>query len=169
DREIWRLNKAVEDLVLASSIDKGLLRELLHMAQQRKVEQEKWHALDVKVPEFAPWAPFGFTRLERTLTYAMQVESNYDKSYSQVEVNRAVASLNKSINTMRPGNLAEMEDLRPLSALLRRAGTLNESTSIELKEAVAFAQMVMKYVGDGSGTHDMIATAVERMKKATGK
>lgn len=169
DRETWRLNKAVEDLVLASSVDKGLLRELLHMVQQRKVEQEKWHALDVKVPEFAPWAPFGFTRLERTLIYAMQVESNRDKNYSQVEVNTAVASLNKSINTMRPGNLAEMEDLRPLSALLRRAGTLNESTGVELKEAVAFAQMVMKYVGDGSGTHDMIATAVERMKKATGQ
>lgn len=169
DRQAWGVKEAVTALVSNSLVDKEGLREVLHMAQERVAEQEKWNQLAVKVPEFAPWAPFGFRRLQHTLAYAQQVDENSNKNYSQVEVNTALASLNKSINTMRPGNLAEMEDLRPLSALLRRAGTLNESTSNELKEAVAFAQMVMKYVGDGSGTHDMIATAVARMRKATGQ
>ena len=67
---------------------------------------------------------------------------------------------------MRPGNLAEMEDLRPLTGLLRRAGTPDESTSAELKEAVEYANMVVKYVTDGSGTHDMISTAVDKLRKA---
>ncbi|MGL5273637.1 MAG: beta-L-arabinofuranosidase domain-containing protein, partial [Phocaeicola sp.] len=169
DKQTFALNEASAQLVLASSVDKSTLNELLVIAQQRKAEQENWNALEVKVPEFAPWAPFGFTRLQYTLEEALRVNQNSGKNYSQVEVNTTVTSLNKSINTMRPGNLAEIEDLRPLSALLRRAGTLNESSSQELKEAVEFAQMVMKYVGDGSGTHDMIATAIERMKKATGQ
>ena len=34
-----------------------------------------------------------------------------------------------AVNTMRPGNLAEMEDLRELSGLLRRAGWPDDNTS----------------------------------------
>ena len=77
-------------------------------------------------------------------------------------------SLNTVINTMRPGNLPEMEDLRPLSALLRRVGTIDDSTDPTLKDAVAFTEMVIKYVADGSGTHDMIETAISRLKSAAG-
>ena len=43
---------------------------------------------------------------------------------------------------------------------------MTAETSAELKDAIEYAQMVMKYVTDGSGTHDMIQTAVERLKKA---
>ena len=78
---------------------------------ERQTNQEKWNALAVKVPEFAPWAHFGFTRLKRTLEHAQNVYFNKDKNYSQGEVNAIVASLNTVINTMRPGNLPEMEDL----------------------------------------------------------
>ena len=67
---------------------------------------------------------------------------------------------------MRPGNLAEMEDLRPLTGLLRRAGTIDEKSPSELREAVEYAEMVKKYVTDGSGTHDMINTAVDKLRKA---
>lgn len=67
---------------------------------------------------------------------------------------------------MRPGNLAEMEDLRELSGLLRRAGWPDENTSAELKDAISYGRMVQKYVTDGSGTHDMIHAAVEKLKKA---
>ena len=67
---------------------------------------------------------------------------------------------------MRPGNLAEVEDLRPLTALLRRAGTPDSTTSDALRKAVDYGQMVVRYVMDGSGTKDMIHAAVERLKKA---
>ena len=85
----------------------------------------------------------------------------------ELEGNTAI--LNRAINTMRPGNLAEMEDLRPLSAFLRRAGWPDETTSTELKDAISYGRMVQKYVTDGSGTHDMINAAVEKLKKATGQ
>ena len=106
--------------------------------------------------------------LKRTLEHAQNVYFNKDKNYSQGEVNAIVASLNTVINTMRPGNLPEMEDLRPLSALLRRVGTIDDSTDPTLKDAVAFTEMVIKYVADGSGTHDMIETAISRLKSAAG-
>lgn len=166
DKQAFLLNEAVTALTPTSSIDKATLKELLNMGLERKTNQEKWNALTVKVPEFAPWARFGFSRLEETLEYAQAVYDNKGKNYSQGEVNSAAAALNTVINTMRPGNLAEMEDLRPLSALLRRAGTVGESTEPVLKEAIEYAEMVVKYVADGSGTHDMIGTAVERLKKA---
>lgn len=169
DRQTLALKDASASLVLAGSINKTALKELLDIAIERQTNQEKWEALAVKVPEFAPWARFGFFRLKQTLEYARNVCGNKDKNYSQGEVNAAIAALNTAINTMRPGNLPEMEDLRPLSALLRRAGIVNESTGTALKEAVAFAQMVMKYVADGSGTHDMIETAIARLKSATGQ
>ena len=104
----------------------------------------------------------------RSLEHAQNVYFNKDKNYSQGEVNAIVASLNTVINTMRPGNLPEMEDLRPLSALLRRVGTIDDSTDPTLKDAVAFTEMVIKYVADGSGTHDMIETAISRLKSAAG-
>lgn len=169
DRQTLSLQDATAALVLAGNIDKKALKELLNIAMERQTSQEKWNALAVKVPEFAPWARFGFSRLKQVSEYAQDVYDNKDKNYSQAEVNAAAATLNAAINTMRPGNLPEMEDLRLLSALLRRAGTVNESTSLALKEAVSFAQMVMKYVVDGSGTHDMIETAVTRLKTATGQ
>lgn len=70
---------------------------------------------------------------------------------------------------MRPGNLAEMEDLRPLNALLRRYGKTDSNSPKDLVEAIDYGKMVMKYVSDGSGTHDMIAAAIEKIKKATGQ
>lgn len=169
DRQTLSLEKAVAALVAADSVDKSALEELLNAAMERKTDQEVWEALAVKVPEYAPWAPFGFLRLTETMEEAQQVYANEGRIHSQGEVNTAAAALNTVINTMRPGNLPELEDLRPLSALLRRAGTVDSSTSPSLKEAVAYAEMVMKYVADGSGTHDMIQTAVARLKAATGQ
>jgi uncharacterized protein len=43
-----------------------------------------------------------------------------------------------------------------------------DSTDPTLKDAVAFTEMVIKYVADGSGTHDMIETAISRLKSAAG-
>jgi hypothetical protein len=35
-----------------------------------------------------------------------------------------------------------------------------------LTEAIEYAEMVVKYVGDGSGTHDMIENAVSKLKQS---
>ena len=150
-------------------IDFTELNSLLNLAAGRKADQEKWNALSQKVPEYAPWAPFGYERMQKVMAQAQELVAKGKKKVTQDELEGTTAILNRAINTMRPGNLAEMEDLRPLSALLRRAGWPNETTSTELKDAISYGRMVQKYVTDGSGTHDMINAAVEKLKKATGQ
>lgn len=147
-------------------IDFTELNSLLNLAAERKADQEKWNALSQKVPEYAPWAPFGYERMQKVMAQAQELVSKGKKKVTQDELEGTTAILNRAINTMRPGNLAEMEDLRELSGLLRRAGWPDDNTSAELKEAISYGRMVQKYVTDGSGTHDMIHAAVEKLKKA---
>lgn len=132
-------------------VDKSELQSLIKMAEERVAEQDKW-------------APNGYWRLVKALDDAKMVNDS-NAPLTQKKVNGATAKLNKAINTMRPGNLAEMEDLRPLTGLLRRAGKVDDTTSPALKEAVEYGEMVVKYVTDGSGTHDMINTAVDKLRK----
>ena len=147
-------------------IDFTELNSLLNLAAERKSDQEKWNALSQKVPEYAPWAPFGYERMQKVMAQAQELVAKGKKKVTQDELEGTTAILNRAINTMRPGNLAEMEDLRELSGLLRRAGWPDDNTSDELKEAISYGRMVQKYVTDGSGTHDMIHAAVEKLKKA---
>lgn len=147
-------------------IDFTELNSLLNLAAERKADQEKWNALSQKVPEYAPWAPFGYERMQKVMAQAQELVAKGKKKVTQDELEGTTAILNRAINTMRPGNLAEMEDLRELSGLLRRAGWPDENTSAELKDAISYGRMVQKYVTDGSGTHDMIHAAVEKLKKA---
>ena len=147
-------------------IDFTELNSLLNLAAERKSDQEKWNALSQKVPEYAPWAPFGYERMQKVMTQAQELVAKGKKKVTQDELEGTTAILNRAINTMRPGNLAEMEDLRELSGLLRRAGWPDDNTSDELKEAISYGRMVQKYVTDGSGTHDMIHAAVGKLKKA---
>ena len=56
------------------------------------------------------------------MAQAQELVAKGKKKVTQDELEGTTAILNRAINTMRPGILAEMEDLRPLSALLRRAG-----------------------------------------------
>ena len=169
DIQRMALKNAMSELVLANSVDKIVLGELLHVANERKTAQEAWNTLEVKVPEYSPWAQNGFGRLMRSINQAQRVYNNEDKNYSQADVNSAAASINGTINSMRPGNLPEMEDLTALSALLRNAKTINASTFTQdnrstMEEAIAYAEMVVEYVVDGSGTHDMIENAVSGLK-----
>src|SRR5574344_111661 len=166
DRQSFLLKKSIDALVLANSVDKNELSQLIKVAAERKVAQEKWNALEAKVPEYAPWAKHGFDRMAYALYEAERGCSNVDKNYSQVEINTLLSNLNSAINTMRPGNLPEMEDIRPLAGMLRRAGNVTESTSSELKTAIQYSEMVIKYVADGSGTHDMIQSAIDRLRLA---
>ena len=147
-------------------IDFTELNSLLNLAAERKADQEKWNALSQKVPEYAPWAPFGYERMQKVMAQAQVLVAKGKKKVTQDELEGTTAILNRAINTMRPGNLAEMEDLRELSGLLRRAGWPDDNTSEELKEAISYGRMVQKYVTDGSGTHDMIHAAVGKLKKA---
>lgn len=147
-------------------IDFTELNSLLNLAAERKADQEKWNALSQKVPEYAPWAPFGYERMQKVMAQAQELVAKGKKKVTQDELEGTTAILNRAINTMRPGNLAEMEDLRELSGLLRRAGWPDDNTSAELKEAISYGRMVLKYVTDGSGTHDMIHAAVGKLKKA---
>ena len=71
--------------------------------------------------------------------------------------------LNAALNTMRPGNLPELEDLDELLPLLKQAKE-KPSPSDALREAIEYAEMVVKYVSDGSGTQDMIDRAVRQLK-----
>lgn len=147
-------------------IDFTELNSLLNLAAERKADQEKWNALSQKVPEYAPWAPFGYERMQKVMAQAQELVAKGKKKVTQDELEGTTAILNRAINTMRPGNLAEMEDLRELFGLLRRAGWPDENTSAELKDAISYGRMVQKYVTDGSGTHDMIHAAVGKLKKA---
>ena len=147
-------------------IDFTELNSLLNLAAERKADQEKWNALSQKVPEYAPWAPFGYERMQKVMAQAQELVAKGKKKVTQDELEGTTAILNRAINTMRPGNLAEMEDLRELSGLLRRAGWPDDNTSDELKKAISYGRMVQKYVTDGSGTHDMIHAAVGKLKKA---
>lgn len=147
-------------------IDFTELNSLLNLAAERKADQEKWNALSQKVPEYAPWAPFGYERMQKVMAQAQELVAKGKKKVTQDELEGTTAILNRAINTMRPGNLAEMEDLRELSGLLRRAGWPDDNTSAELKDAISYGRMVQKYVTDGSGTHDMIHAAVGKLKKA---
>lgn len=147
-------------------IDFTELNSLLNLAAERKADQEKWNALSQKVPEYAPWAPFGYEHMQKVMAQAQELVAKGKKKVTQDELEGTTAILNRAINTMRPGNLAEMEDLRELSGLLRRASCPDDNTSDELKEAISYGRMVQKYVTDGSGTHNMIHAAVGKLKKA---
>lgn len=119
--------------------------------------------MPVKVPEFSPWARHGYERLLKQYDISVKVFNNEDKRYNQNEVNEAVSQLNASINTMRPGNLAELEDLNNLMSMIAKVKEIS-SDNPELKEIIEYAEMVVKYVSDGSGTIDMIRNAEERLR-----
>lgn len=142
------------------------LRSLIAIATERIEEQTRWSSLTKKVPDYAPWAPHGFHRLGETISAAQKIMETNQKSIKEDELESVTATLNKAINTMRPGNLAEIEDLQPLTALLRRAGNTDESSPDMLRKAVAYGKMVVRYVTDGSGTRDMINAAVGRLRQA---
>ena len=149
-----------------ASKDFSTLKSLVDMAANRQKNQEKWNNLVQKVPEYAPWAQHGYARMQEALTQAQTLLAKDKEKVSAQELERVTSLLNNAINTMRPGNLAEIEDLKPLSDLLSKAGNLGQTSSKELQEAVEYGKMVTKYVTDGSGTRDFIDAAVARLKKA---
>jgi hypothetical protein len=146
-------------------VDKTYLDQAIRIARSRVEAQEAWNALETKVPAFAPWAPNGYERMLEQLAAAEAVNAVKPKALKQEDVTKATSALNAAINTMRPGNLAEPEDLDALLRLTVGAKEIpNKSTP--LREAIDFADMVIQYVNDGSGTKDLIERARVRLEEA---
>ena len=145
-------------------IDKSQLRELLLIAKSRSDEQQAWNALQVKVPEYAPWAAHAFARMEELYAKAQPIMDAPEGRYTQEEIDNAASELNAIINVMRPGNLPELEDMDELQQLLEKARLLPEDDE-KANRAIGYANMVIRYVSDGSGTMDMIERAVRQLKE----
>ena len=150
----------------AKGVDKQPLEQALAMAKERMASQEAWNAMSVKVPAFSPWAPNGYARLVEQVKKAEETNALDKKTLTQERVDAAVSALNVAINTMRPGNLAEPEDLSKLLPLLTGAKENVPNKTTELREAINYADMVVQYVNDGSGTHDLITKATKRLEEA---
>ena len=148
----------------SSAIDKSQLRELLLIAKSRNEEQQAWNALTVKVPEYAPWATHGFSRMMEQAAKAQPLMAADEGRYSQEEIDKVAGALNAAINTMRPGNLPELEDMEELQQLLEKAKLLPD-TNEKANRAISYAGMVIRYVSDGSGTMDMIQRATNQLKE----
>ena len=146
------------------AIDKSQLRELLLIARSRSNEQQAWNALEVKVPEYAPWATHGFDRMMEQYQQVQPLMEAPDGQSTQEEIDKAASALNAIINAMRPGNLPELEDLDELQQLLEQAKQMPEDDE-KANRAISYANMVIRYVSDGSGTKDMIERAVRQLKE----
>ena len=144
-------------------LDKSNLELYIQLAQDRVKEQEEWNALTQKIPQFAPWAPFGYSRMKKQLEQSEQVLQ--EQNSSQQIINKAASSLSVIINSMRPGNLAEPEDLQELLSLSTSLKNISDK-STQLRSALDYADTVISYVNDGSGTPDMIEKAIDRLKNA---
>ena len=147
-------------------IDKTSLEQAIQIAQERVDSQNAWNSLSVKVPAFSPWAPNGYKRLLDQKAQAEAVMAKDKKATTQEEINKVASALNMVINTMRPGNLAEPEDLFVLLPLVTDSKENIPNKTTELREAINYADMVVQYVNDGSGTHDLIEKALQRLKTA---
>ena len=169
DRHIthyFRIDAPVEQ---NGNADTSVLKSLMQMARNRINAQQAWNELVVKVPEHAPWAEHGYKRMAEQYEVAQQVLKDEAEGKVGTELARRVdqtsAALNAALNTMRPGNLAEPEDLQPLTALMEKMrGKDFRSMSQEERQAMRYAQMVTRYVNDGSGTMDMIKRAVGQLE-----
>ena len=157
-----------DSVVNGFAIDKSQLRELLLIAQSRSAEQQAWNDMTVKVPEYAPWAPHGFARMQEQQAKVQPMMEAPEDRYTQEEIDKVASALNAVINSMRPGNLAEPEDLEDLQSLLEQARQLPEDDG-KANRAISYAAMVICYVSDGSGTMDMIERAVKQLKEVLNK
>ncbi|MBR4899240.1 MAG: glycoside hydrolase family 127 protein [Prevotella sp.] len=155
---------ATNSVVDGSAVDKSELRELILIAKSRSEEQQVWNTLTVKVPEYAPWAAHGFARMKQQYAEALPFMDAPADRYTQEEIDHVASALNAVINTMRPGNLPELEDLDQLQLLLEKAKLLPDDDD-KANRAISYAGMVIRYVSDGSGTKDMIERATRQLKE----
>ena len=140
-------------------VDRQELDMYMQLARERIETQEQWLAMPVRIPSYAPWAPHGYARMVELLKQA-------EASATGQQVGKLASALNVIINSMRPGNLAEPEDLQELLSLSSSLKNISDKSQ-ELRSALDYADTVIQYVNDGSGTPDMIEKAIERLKNAS--
>ena len=143
----------------ATEVDTLVLSQTLAMAKGRIDAQQAWNALTIKVPEHAPWAPHGYARM--TEQY-QQCATILTSRINPVDAEKLLSKLNAALTAMRPGNLAEMEDMEELKQLMQQVRALPQ-TDVR-RDALRRAERVVRYVTDGSGTKDMIQRAVEELR-----
>ena len=143
----------------ATEVDTLVLRQTLAMAQTRIEAQQTWNALTVKVPEHTPWAPHGYARM---MEQYRQCAAILTTKVNPVDAEKSLSKLNAALTAMRPGNLAEMEDMDELKLLMQQVRDLPQ-TDVR-RDALRRAERVVRYVTDGSGTKDMIQRAVEELR-----
>lgn len=156
---LFQPSEKERDIRFSTDVDNSKFLEMKDLAANRIAEQDKWMMMTVKVPEYAPWAPHAFARMKATYD-SIQTSMPTEQS----EMDSLTDSLSTLLNAMRPGNLPEPEDLQPLLFELKRVKVLPQATMAEVKKNIEYAEMVVKYVSDGSGTADMIAKAIRLLK-----
>ncbi len=145
-----RLNVLTKAKKAGGDADRTYLEQAMQIARNRTENSSEW-------------APHGYGRMLERLAAAEAVAA--DEKASADAITKATSDLNAAINAMRPATLAETEDLEPLLKSLSAAKMINDK-STELRHAIDFADMVVQYVNDGSGTKDLIEKAREMLKQA---
>ena len=159
DRHVTHYFRLDSPVPPATEVDTLVLSQTLAMAKGRIDAQQAWNALTIKVPEHAPWAPHGYARM--TEQY-QQCATILTSRINPVDAEKLLSKLNAALTAMRPGNLAEMEDMDELKQLMQQVRDLPRSEV--RRDALWRAERVVRYVTDGSGTKDMIDKATNQLK-----
>ena len=159
DRHVTHYFRLDDPVPPATEVDTLVLRQTLAMAQSRMDDQQAWHALTVKVPEYAPWAPHGYARMTEQYRQCAAILTS---TVNPVDAEKSLSKLNAALTAMRPGNLAEMEDMEELKQLMQQVRDLPRTEVT--RDALRRAERVVRYVTDGSGTKDMIDNATNQLK-----
>ena len=159
DRHVTHYFRLDAPVPPATEVDTLVLRQTLAMAQTRIEAQQTWNALTVKVPEHTPWAPHGYARM---MEQYRQCAAILTTKVNPVDAEKSLSKLNAALTAMRPGNLAEMEDMEELKQLMQQVRA-HPQTDVR-RDALRRAERVVRYVTDGSGTKDMIQRAVEELR-----
>ena len=146
-------------------VDLTFLRQAVGIATARMEEQSSWEDSSDKESSSAPWAPNGYSRMLSKLSEAKRVLAAKGRDLTQDRVTMAAAGLNSAINAMRPGDLAEPEDLQELLKAVEKAEKI-PLKSERLQGALRYAEMVIDYVNGGSGTKDFIERALSSLNQA---
>ena len=164
DRHVTHYFRLDAPVPPATEVDTLVLRQTLAMAQGRIDAQQAWNALTVKVPEHAPWAPHGYARMVEQYGQCAAILTS---KVNPVDAEQSLSKLNAALTAMRPGNLAEMEDMNELKQLIEQVRELPRTD--QRRDALRRADRVVRYVTDGSGTKDMIQGAANQLKEMLGK
>ena len=142
-----------------------ILRELVQVAENRIGEQEAWLKESTHISSDAPWAKNGYMRMKDQYEKAKMLFKEDKVHVNKAEMSQIATALSTIINTMRPGHLPELEDLDELNTLLVKVRNSRSGMSTDKEKAVEYAEMVVRYVSDGSGTRDMIERAVRQLNE----